>query len=417
MRVSAILIAFFALVFAPLGAAQVVDTSRPLEELKEQAAGKSATALEFQANNVRDQIQKVLEDIADLEEKLAGLPEEEQPAVQEEIDTHKARIVDEMAPAMDVFVDALGEKGGEVADHQQFLMNATGDLTYGGAAAALGLAQQWIGRAKDWLVEEGPGYLVKLLLFLAMMLVAKIVANILAGIVRRALSTSKIKVSALLRDFTVNTTRRIVLFLGFLIALASVGISIGPFLAAFGAVGLVVGFALSETLNNFAAGVMILLYRPYDVGDFVNAGGEMGKVDAMNLVSTTLITPDNQVKIIPNGSIWGGVITNVTANPTRRVDFTFGIGYEDDIDKAEKVLAEVVAAHELILDDPEPAIKLHELADSSVNFVVRVWTKTGDYWTVFWDITKAVKQRFDAEGLSIPYPQQDVHVHQVSGAE
>jgi small conductance mechanosensitive channel len=130
----------------------------------------------------------------------------------------------------------------------------------------------------------------------------------------------------------------------------------------------------------------------------------------MSLVSTTFLTPDNKVEIVPNGKIWGDRITNITTNPTRRVDLTFGIGYGDDIDKAEKVLTEVVSNHPLVLKDPEPTIKLHELGDSSVNFVVRPWVKSADYWTVYWDLTKSVKQAFDKEGISIPFPQRDIHI-------
>jgi len=190
-------------------------------------------------------------------------------------------------------------------------------------------------------------------------------------------------------------------------------VNIGPLLAGIGVVGFVVGFALQDTLSNFAAGFMILLYRPYDVGDFVTAGGVTGTVQSMSLVSTTFKTGDNQRIIVPNGSIWGGTIQNVTANDTRRVDMVFGIGYNDDVDQAQKVLEEIVNGHELILKDPEAVIRVHELADSSVNFVVRPWTNTSDYWAVYWDVTLQVKKRFDAAGISIPYPQQDVHMHQL----
>ena len=136
----------------------------------------------------------------------------------------------------------------------------------------------------------------------------------------------------------------------------------------------------------------------------------------MSLVSTTIKTPDNQVLVIPNNSIWGGTIKNITGSDTRRVDMVFGIGYDDNPDKAAKVLEEIVTSHSLVLKDPAPVVKMHELADSSVNFVVRPWCKTSDYWTVYWDITKEVKKRFDAEGISIPYPQMDVHLDKSEGA-
>jgi small conductance mechanosensitive channel len=154
-----------------------------------------------------------------------------------------------------------------------------------------------------------------------------------------------------------------------------------------------------------------MIFRPYDVGDVVNAGGVTGKVGGMNLMSTTVKTFDNQKIIVPNNKIWGDVITNVTAQRERRVDMVFGIGYDDDIGKAEAVLREIVAGHPKVLKDPEPTIQLHELGDSSVNFVVRPWSATADYWDVYWDITRSVKERFDQEGISIPFPQRDVHLY------
>ena len=157
---------------------------------------------------------------------------------------------------------------------------------------------------------------------------------------------------------------------------------------------------------------MILLYKPFDVGDVVDAGGVSGKVSHMSLVNTTFMTFDNQKLVVPNNVIWSSVITNVTAQRTRRVDLVFGISYADDIDKAESVLREIVDSNESVLDDPEPMIKLHELADHSMNFIVRPWVNTDDYWSTYWDLTKAVKQRFDKEGISIPFPQRDVHVYE-----
>ena len=173
----------------------------------------------------------------------------------------------------------------------------------------------------------------------------------------------------------------------------------------------VIGFALQDTLGNFASGMMILLYRPFDVGDVVEIGGVFGTVKAMNMVNTTMLTIDNQTLILPNTKIWQEVIKNVTAQSKRRIDLVFGISYSDDISKAEKILSDILEEHDLILDNPEPIVRLHELADSSVNFIVRPWVKTDDYWDVYWDVTREVKLRFDREGVSIPFPQQDVHIH------
>jgi small conductance mechanosensitive channel len=235
--------------------------------------------------------------------------------------------------------------------------------------------------------------------------------------VRRGLARSKLVISSLAQDFFIKTTGRLIILFGLLIAIAQLGIEVGPLLAGLGIAGLVIGFALQDTLSNFASGLMILIYRPFDVGDVIEGGGVMGKVDQMNLVSTMVLTFDNQMLIVPNKQIWGGVIRNVTHQDKRRVDMTFGIGYSDDIPKAEKVLAEIVTSQKKVLKDPEPVIRLHELGDSSVNFVVRPWSKTDEYWDVYWDITREVKRRFDEEGISIPFPQRDVHIYREDGPE
>jgi small conductance mechanosensitive channel len=216
----------------------------------------------------------------------------------------------------------------------------------------------------------------------------------------------------LLKDILVSASGGLVMFVGILVALSQIGISLGPALAGLGVAGFIVGFALQDTLGNFAAGGMILFYRPYDVNDFVEVSGASGLVKKMNLVSTTITTFDNQTLVIPNSKIWGDVIKNVTAQATRRVDMEFGISYSDDIEKTERILRDIVEAHEKVLASPEPNIRLHKLGDSSVNFVVRPWTATADYWDVYWDITREVKMRFDREGISIPFPQRDVHVYQ-----
>ena len=201
------------------------------------------------------------------------------------------------------------------------------------------------------------------------------------------------------------------MLLGLVVALNQVGIELAPLLAGLGIAGLVIGFALQDTLSNFASGLMILIYRPFDVGSVIEAGGMTGQVDQMSLVSTIIVTGDNQEVILPNKQVWSGMIRNITQRDIRRVDMTFGIGYAEDIPHAEKVLADIVASHDKVLKDPEALIRVNELADSSVNFIVRPWAKTSDYWPVYWDLTREVKQRFDAEGISIPFPQHDVHLY------
>jgi len=217
--------------------------------------------------------------------------------------------------------------------------------------------------------------------------------------------------SVMLKKFIVSSVRRVIIFIGFLIGLSALEINVTPVLALIGATGFVVAFALQDTLSNFASGLMILFYKPFDVDDWVDVSGVVGKVKSMTLVTTTIMTPDNKLMVVPNNSIWGNIITNVTGSKTRRVDLEFGIGYEADIDQAQKVLEEIISGHELVLKDPAPVVHLHELADSSVNFICRPWVKTADYWPVYWDITREVKLRFDRQGISIPFPQRDVHLY------
>jgi len=266
-----------------------------------------------------------------------------------------------------------------------------------------------------WLKSSGGGlrWLRNIVFFLLTLLAFYGLAYVLGRITLKTVSASK-RFSDLLKNFFVNAVRRTVMLIGIIVALSMLEIKTAPFIASLGVAGFVLGFALQGTLSNFASGLMILMYRPYDVGQIIDAAGVKGVVDSMNLVSTTIKTFDNQIVVIPNGEIWGGVITNVTGSNIRRVDMVFGISYTDDIAKAAKILEDIVSKHELVLKEPKPIIRLHELGDSSVNFVCRPWVKTADYWTVYWDVTRTVKEQFDAEGISIPFPQQDVHIYQAA---
>jgi small conductance mechanosensitive channel len=218
--------------------------------------------------------------------------------------------------------------------------------------------------------------------------------------------------SELLHRFLVRAARRATIIVGIIVGLTALEVNVGPLLAVIGAMGFVVGFALQSTLSNFASGLMIMLYRPFDIGDAVDVAGINGKVESMSLVNTKILTWDNQVMVVPNNSIWSDIITNVTGSETRRVDMVFGIGYDDDIKLAKEILEDIASDHPLTLDDPSPTVQLNELGDSSLNFICRPWAKTSDYWGVYWDVTRTVKERFDAAGISIPFPQRDIHVYQ-----
>ena len=272
------------------------------------------------------------------------------------------------------------------------------------------LEDSW-GSVSDAVSRSLPDIFLKVLAFILILTAFRALSQLVKRVVSSALIRSGAEFSTLLKDVLISVSGASVMMLGILVALSQVGISLGPALAGLGVAGFIVGFALQDTLGNFAAGGMILFYRPYDVDDFVEVAGTIGLVKKMTLVSTTINTFDNQTLIIPNSKIWGDVIKNVTAQKTRRVDLEFGVSYSDDIEKTERVLREIVESHEKVLTDPAPNIRLHTLGDSSVNFVVRPWTKTPDYWEVYWDITREVKMRFDREGISIPFPQRDVHFY------
>ena len=217
-----------------------------------------------------------------------------------------------------------------------------------------------------------------------------------------------------LETFVCNLVRMVLLVVVIIAAIGALGIHTTSFIAIFGAAGLAVGLALQGSLSNFAAGVLIVLFRPYKVGDFIEAAGINGVVEQVQILTTILKTGDNKQVIVPNSQIMDSIITNYSANDTRRVDMVVGVSYDDDLDKVRQTIEELVAAEDRILDEPACTIAVSALADSSVNFVVRPWVKTSDYWGVMFDMTEAIKKRFDKEGISFPFPQQDVHLYKAS---
>ncbi len=221
-------------------------------------------------------------------------------------------------------------------------------------------------------------------------------------------------VDPMLSSFAASIAHILLIAFVVIASLGQLGIQTTSLVAIIGAAGLAIGLALQGSLANFASGVMIIAFRPFKVGDFIDAGGTSGVVEGIQIFSTQLRTGDNKTIIIPNSKITGGSITNFSAKETRRVDLVFGISYDDDIRMAKEILKDIVAADERILKDPAPVIAVSELADSSVKFVVRPWVKSADYWAVYFDLTENVKLRFDNEGISIPYPQRDVHMHQAA---
>lgn len=320
------------------------------------------------------------------------------------------REIEAAATSLRKLIALMKERKLDTSAYQQLLIEATGRMTTDvfDRQVTLGLLDAWFERGEEWVADRAPQAFFALLLFGIIMLGSWVLSRLARRLMRR--SVERTEMSMLAREFAVRTSGRLVLAVGLLTGLSQLGIEMAPVLAGLGIAGFVVGFALQDTLSNFAAGMMILVYRPFDVGDLVEMAGVTGKVHQMTLVSTSVLTLDNQKLIIPNNKIWNNVIRNVTAQSRRRVDFTFGVSYDDDIEKVMTVLRDVCENTEHVEADGEIIVALHSFGDSSVNFTVRVWTATDHYWEVFWAINAEVKRRFDAEDISIPFPQRDVHM-------
>lgn len=250
---------------------------------------------------------------------------------------------------------------------------------------------------------------IRIALALVVFIIGRWVAKIVVRFAQRLMN--KAGLDSMLTAFLGNILYTVLLVAVIIAALDQLGVQTTSLLAVLGAAGLAIGLALKDSLANFSSGVMLIIFRPFKVGDFIEAAGISGVVEEVRIFSTILRTGDNREIIVPNSQIYDGPIVNVSARDTRRIDMVFGIGYEDDIRKAKQLIEAAFAADDRILQDPAPAVAVAELADSSVNLNVRPWVKTGDYWAVRSDLMENIKLSFDANGISIPYPQQDVHMH------
>jgi small conductance mechanosensitive channel len=259
------------------------------------------------------------------------------------------------------------------------------------------------------IIELATSYGIKLILAIVVLLIGLMVIKSLTKGMTKLLNKSGVSESLIpfLRSLS-SIGLKLLLFIS---VLGMVGVEMTSFIAVLGAAGLAVGLALQGTLQNFAGGVIILLFKPYKVGDYIETNGYAGSVKEIQIFTTVMNTPDNKIIIIPNSPIATGSLINYSSQSTRRVDFTFGIGYEDDIEKARKTLLSILDKHEKVFSDPAPFVRVVELADSSVNFAVRAWAEASDYWDIYSDVIEQVKKDFDKEGISIPYPQKDVHVY------
>ena len=389
-----------------LAAAQAIESVDVMvDETLDSAmeATKKAVALENAAAAV-DQAEQVEENakitLLEMVTKLRG---------------ERTLLLDNMRAAIDE-LEAKTDTGdtdtvAKIKDYRRYIRTVSGiqlDVTDTTSA--------WV-TLKGWVTsrEGGIRWVVNLGSFLAILLFAWFLSKFLSSAMHKAMS--RVSLPVLLEDFLVKSVRWVVMIIGIIWALSALEVSIGPILALVGAAGFILAFAMQDSLSNFASGLMILFFRPFDTGDVVDAGGVSGTVRSMNLVATTIRTFDNKLMVVPNSKIWSDVITNATGVTQRRVDLEFGIGYSDDIEAAQQILEEIVAAHPKVLKDPAPVVRLSALADSSVNFICRPWTMPGDYWDVYWDVTKAVKKRFDAAGIGIPFPQRDVHLYIEKGVE
>jgi small conductance mechanosensitive channel len=256
------------------------------------------------------------------------------------------------------------------------------------------------------------GVLKALVLALLIFWIGRKIARMVSNMTAKGLT--KTGNDLILVNFLKNLVYYVLLAAVVIMALGQVGVQTTSLIAVLGAAGLAVGLALKDSLSNFASGVMLVLFRPFKLGDVVEVAGKTGKVKEIRIFSTIINTPDNKEMIVPNGQITSDIITNFSSQNTRRVDLVIGVSYDDDIKTAKSIIHDTVTSHDLVLQDPAPTIMLTELADSSINFAVRPWCNSADYWTVYGDLLEQLKVNLEAGGCSFPYPQQDVHLHQVS---
>lgn len=270
----------------------------------------------------------------------------------------------------------------------------------------MGNLEAYTSKAIELIMSYGP----KVLLAIITLLIGLWLIKILVKAFKKVLENAGTDVS--LQKFLTSLVSILLKALLIISVASMVGIATTSFIAILGAAGLAIGLALQGSLANFAGGVLILIFKPFKVGDFINAQGHAGTVHAIQVFNTTLKTPDNKTIIIPNGALSNGSIINFSTESQRRVDMTFGISYTDDIKKAKDILNRLVESDNRILKYPSPAIVVSELADSAVNFAVRVWCNAPDYWNIYFDMHENVKLSFDKDRISIPFPQQDIHVYQ-----
>lgn len=399
---------------APQIDAAVIDPNVDLQNLAIMMVPLTATELVEVANKWQGNIQSELAEIAKVNLAVVSATDAQSDALRDEL----IKLTEEQAVLQTKYesvLEAWQSKGGtpeELQPHYDYLRGIKASALQANDPIAL------IKSVGSWLTSSDGG--LGVLLKIGGLIVAIWIMKFIAKFVRRLAGRGVDKIpnlSLLLKSFILTAIYWVTFAIGIMVVLAMFGVNVGPVFAILGGLSFVIAFALQDTLGNLASGLMIMILKPFDMGDFIRINGATGTVDEMTIVATKIRTIDNQVIVVPNSKIWGDVITNVNASETRRVDLVFGIGYGDSSEKAIGILTKLVEGNKLILGEPEAEIFVGELADSSVNIFCRPWTKTEDYWTVYWDLLAQAKMQFDAEGISIPFPQRDVYIHQVTADE
>jgi small conductance mechanosensitive channel len=365
------------------------------------------TQLNLIIERLAGQIQLDAMSIDELRARLADDPlDEDLKTALELVKAKQTRSLNILDRALD-----LGERLSlPVAEHRSLLIRERGavgvELLRGDVFSTLWREQ--FSKLHDAIVRQGPDILFRLLLFAVVLVFAWMTARLVRAVVGMIAGHNRFGLSVLLRDTLVSVSGFAVLVAGTVIALAAIGVSLGPIFAGIGVIGILVGLAVQDSLGNLAAGAMILINRPFDVDDHIQVAGANGLVKRMNWLATTILTFDNQVLVVPNRRIWGDTIVNFTASHVRRVDIKVNFAYSEDPDRVRDVLLDLLHAHENVLAKPEPQAHMVGMEDSALAIVVKPWVKTEDYWTTLWDLNRLIKQRFDAEGIEIPFPQRVV---------
>jgi small conductance mechanosensitive channel len=409
-------------------AIEQTEAKKSIDKAKEALGKVEKTEARAQAEGTQEAAEDATEAAEEAVEAVETVADTVEKATEDAIETkseEKSEILDVTAELREerialndrlyVILDELNEKLGKTAagtDNEKVVPYRRYAQSVSGIKVDISDTEAAYASIVGWLKSEEGGirWAKNIGIFITTVFAFWLLGYLFSKLIDRALRLANLS-SILLRNFLVRAVHQAAVIIGIIVGLSALEVNIGPLLAVVGAASFAVAFALQGTLSNFASGLMIMFYKPFDVGDVIEVGGFVGIVRSMSLVNTTITKFDNQVMIVPNNSIWGNTITNITGSEERRVDLVFGISYSDDINRAQKILEDIVGEHPLVLADPEPMIKIDELADSSVNFICRPWAKTENFGQVRWDIIRAVKERFDEAGISIPYPQRDIHVY------